>query len=350
MSSRVFKLLIINYSMNLANPVFSHQFDVVAALKRSFPEIMVITREYPSSKNIEIKISRSRWREGKHFVNLCFFYVSLVIALVKFRPKIVFYHMTEVQAALASPILKFLRIRQILWYAHKSNSIWLRIAYIFCDGIVTSTKGSNPLRGNKVHCIGQGIDEKKFKMRVKRRAKTKYIHIGRNDMSKNLLAISEAIISCFSGREVFLDHYGQSLDDKSPDSMNYHSELKALVARNNWITVHPSIKRENIRAVLEKHDVFIHAFQGSLDKILIEAVISGIPVLTVNEEFIKTFGKWDKSYLDVSLQNELKAFIAMSDELIVDICIKRQAEAIRLFGLEAWTAKLTNVLLPPSKI
>jgi hypothetical protein len=44
--------------------------------------------------------------------------------------------------------------------------------------------------------------------------------------------------------------------------------------------------------ILNSHDVFVHAYEGSLDKALIEATLAGIPVITANREYIRIFGSW----------------------------------------------------------
>jgi len=335
--------------MNTANPVFSHQSDVVWTLKTYFPQIFVLTGQNTAEATSGLRTLEFRWQEGKNFRNALSFYLSIVNVLKTFRPDIVFSHMTEVQSALAAPILKLLRIRHVLWYAHKSNSIWLRIANLFCDCLVSSTKGSIPVDGDKVFLIGQGIDVGKFKANITPRKKTRFLHVGRNDASKNLYLISSTLLSFFRNKPFSLDHYGNSYDDNRLESLDYHSKLQFLVTENSQITLHPAIERNSLTDVFARYDVFIHAFNGSLDKVLVEAVISGIPVVTINQEFIQLFGKWSKHLESPSLYQELAAFMTESAESIARQSLDRQNLAIEQFGLENWTRKLIEVLLPDTR-
>jgi hypothetical protein len=336
--------------MNTANPVFSHQSDVVWKLKTHFPKIVVLTGERPEEQISELKIMEYQWQEGENFQNALYFYRALIDVLIKFRPNIVFSHMTEVQSALAAPILKLFRIRHILWYAHRSNSMWLKFARFFCNGIVSSTIGSIPITGKKIHLIGQGVDINLFRQNPKRRDKAKFLHIGRNDASKNLLNIVTTLLNYFPEERVLLNHYGKSFDINKPGSENYHLALDSFVSKNSWVTVNAAIKREHLRQVFDEHDVFIHSFQGSLDKILIEAVLAGIPVVTINQEFIDVFGAWGEQARNPNLGQELGAFLSENEYSIIQKCIDRQNRAINLYGLDAWTERLVKVLSPKVKM
>ena len=64
-----------------------------------------------------------------------------------------------------------------------------------------------------------------------------------------------------------------------------------------------------------KFDVFIHSFDGSLDKVLIEALAGGIPIVTTNLAFKEIFGSW-ATKIGATLNEELKSFLAMNEEEI----------------------------------
>jgi hypothetical protein len=71
--------------------------------------------------------------------------------------------MTSVQSAFISPITRIIRLRHYLWFAHTSNGIFLKVSRLLSNGIITSTPGSCPLKGNKVYPIGQSINSKNFR-------------------------------------------------------------------------------------------------------------------------------------------------------------------------------------------
>ena len=188
-------LLVFNYSMNSASQVFSHQRKVVTKLSKYFAHIDVITAETFQDSPIDgVNIYSTNWISGRKLKNIVNFYRISIPLLWKHRHGTIFSHMTEVQTFLSIPISKLLFIRHFLWYAHKSPSKYLTLAYPHLDGVITSTPGSCPISGNKVFPIGQAIEisltSEVFEM-PKTPPKSWY-HIGRIAPSKNIDRIIEA--------------------------------------------------------------------------------------------------------------------------------------------------------------
>ena len=86
---------------------------------------------------------------------------TIVYLLKKFT--VLFSHMTSVQSAFISPITRVIKLKHYLWFAHTSNGILLKVSRLLTNGIITSTRGSCPLKGSKVYPIGQSINSQKFK-------------------------------------------------------------------------------------------------------------------------------------------------------------------------------------------
>ncbi len=55
---------------------------------------------------------------------------------------------------------------------------------------------------------------------------------------------------------------------------------------------------------LQTYDCFIHSFQGSLDKTIVEATFLGLPVITINNEYRNIFGSWNLT--NKGMNNSLK--------------------------------------------
>ena len=122
----------------------------------------------------------------------------------------------------------------------------------------------------------------------------------------------------------------------------FNSEVKS-----GWLKFTPNIPRSSLPDVLQLYDCFIHSFQGSLDKTLVEATFSGLPVITINNEYRKIFGSWDLgvSAGSNSLENEAQQLFRL------DGC-KRQREVERRYGialeqheLNGWIERLVAILL-----
>jgi glycosyltransferase involved in cell wall biosynthesis len=256
--------------------------------------------------------------------------------------------MTSIQSTFISPITRLFRVKHYLWYAHTSNNLYLLISRVFTNGIITSTPGSCPIKGQKVFAIGQSVDSKVFNRKTKLETTiTKLIHVGRFDPSKNI----ESIIS--GVKQLRDDHPALKLTIVGSPSSDKFQEYMELVKTKfvtdvqlGWLIFTPGIERRKIPDELKRYDCFVHAFQGSLDKTLVEATLSAIPVATINNEYIKEFGKWDssKSNNDLSLTSELGCLLNLENTRIANEVDLRYEYAISKHDSEGWINRLVNVL------
>jgi glycosyltransferase involved in cell wall biosynthesis len=248
--------------------------------------------------------------------------------------------MTEVQSALIAPITKLLRIKHFLWYAHTSKSVYLRWCHFWLTGIITSTPGSCPISGSKVFPIGQGIDSNLFSV-LPLRAKfnrNNFVHFGRFDPSKNL---KEILTTCKTLRARGFDIKFKQIGSASTLEYQLDAEnLREAFNQQSWITFSPSIPRSLIPAELKSHSAFIHAYSGSLDKTLVEATMQGLPVITINPEYIKIFGSWS-GHPGPGLLKESETFLRADVALIQAEVDRRRAIAVTNHGLLNWTKSIS---------
>jgi len=332
--------------MNSSNPIFSHQFQIVKELSTEFQKITVITAEAPIDElptNIQVLVSK--WIPGKDLRNGFSFVSKFLKIILADRNFVIFSHMTEVQSSLISPISKVLRIKHYLWYAHASKSKYLKWNYFWVDGIITSTTGSCPIHGKKVHVIGQSIDKKIFiRQNHKSSNLKKLIHIGRFDSSKNIPELIRVVQNLRNeGKDLTLHIIGSA---SNTDNLEYQRKviqenLDNVVA--GWLTFSPNILRKNIPETLMNYDIFIHAFQGSLDKTVVEATFLCLPVVTLNKEFINEFGSWNTSSGAKNLQDELASLLNSSPSLIESTIESRLKNAIEMHSLDRWIQKIISI-------
>ena len=89
----------------------------------------------------------------------------------------------------------------------------------------------------------------------------------------------------------------------------------------------------------------MHAYKGSLDKTLIEATLAGLPVVTLNLEYLHIFGSWLPGNIDnVSLDTELNFLNEMDVVSRVSEVRRRQAIALSGHTLNSWAKKLSELL------
>jgi glycosyltransferase involved in cell wall biosynthesis len=295
-----------------------------------------------------VQVVSSEWKPGANLRN-GFSTVGLgILNIIRFRPGVVFTHMADLQAALLAPFIRILCIRHVFWYAHAHNSKYLRFASFFVNTLVSSSKGSMPIRSKKVHLIGQSIDLLLFKpTKVDIQMRGRYLHVGRIDSSKQIDLICQTYLNIL-GSELGsnLTFIGSLTNPKSKGYQSqifskYNNEISA--GKINFLTAVP---RASLPEIYSNYDVFIHAFLGSLDKTLLEATAVGLPVITVNPEYRREFGMW--SLVDskaLTLGEELLAFLKIDAEEILEELRLRIMLVSQSHSQEMWISKLLILLL-----
>jgi hypothetical protein len=333
--------------MDPTSQVFSHQIEVVELLSSYFDEIIVITgTQAPDLEIKNVRIVNLGWKPGRSLRN--FNQLLKVFPIVKsisgeYR---VFFHMTDVFAAFFSPYFRLKRKRQILWYAHAHQSKYLKWANKWVDSIVTSTPGSCPETGNKVIYLGQGVDHKFFAQIAFEQLKLDgLIHYGRFDRSKNIdQIISSVEFMRYQNSQISLRIIGTPLNNESQLWAREIESSWGYAIRVGWLTFSPAVNRRDIPQIIKENGVFIHAFQGSLDKTLIESTLLGVPVITLNKEYIKIFGSWSPNNSEISLVEEYQFMRALKNKDLISELNRRRQLAVQEHSIVQWVDKLVGEL------
>jgi glycosyltransferase involved in cell wall biosynthesis len=342
-------LLIFNYCMDLEDPLLSHQVEAVNELSKYFEKVTVITgrvglNEVP--KNVEILTSN--WVAG-HPIKSGIKFVILANNFIRRNKNIVvFSHMTEVQSAILAIPLRIYQIPHFLWYAHRHKSIFLTINHYFANGIITSTKGSCPIKSNKVFPIGQAINIGNFDLSHKKINHIQdLVHIGRFDQSKNITAMIQAVKEIKISKNLELT-FTQIGSPTTKLAKSYFTKTKGEFTQSmkeGWLRFQPSILRSEVPGALKKYDGFVHAYSGSLDKSIVEATFVGIPVLTTNPEYLEIFGSWSKQErVSVTLENEIEAILNLQMSDIMKEVENRRIIATQGHSLKNWACQISKIL------
>ena len=335
--------------MDIDSQVFSHQIEVVNLVAANFDKVKVLTAhsgKFQVAANVQV-IS-SNWIEGERVRSLFRFYKSFFHIICTGNISVIFSHMTSVQSAFTSPITRAIGIKHYLWYAHTSTNIYFKVSKLFCDGIITSTLGSCPAKGKKIFPIGQAIDSLKFAKKSRRNhLLSKFVHIGRLDPSKNLEEIIRVTnILRIRNPSITLEIIGSPSSEKHK---RYAKELIAMFSEekySDWLKFTPKISRDLIPEVLREKDCFIHSFQGSLDKTIVEATFVGLPVVTINAEYLEIFGSWSdyEAEEEVNLQVEARMLLELDISTLETEIEVRHKIAQAHHDLQRWIVNLVGIL------
>ena len=339
-------LLVLNYALDENSQVFSHQIEVVRKLADRFNRVYVITAARGLGQvpdNVEVIISK--WIEGKRFSNSLRFVRIFLKTFKKDKNIVVFSHMTEVQSFLISPFTRFCRIKHLIWYAHASRSLAMNFNRFLVNRIVTSTEGSCPYTGSKVVAIGQAIDENVFVFKQRKFTNPyRFIHVGRLDPSKRL----NEIIKTFT--KISSNNVHCSLTIVGDVSSNRYSKYTKMLREqvenlsdSYEIEILKPIPRKLLPGYLEDFQFFIHAFEGSLDKSIVEATMSGIPVLTLNSEYRKIFGSWS-NLSSSNLEEEFASILDLDGQSLRNELNRRYEIAKSHHSFESWIENIYILL------
>lgn len=340
------KLLIVNYAMDSGHPLLSHQQEAVHALSNEFDNVTVITGHVGENKTSpSVEIVSTSWNAGQNFRNVFRLLGKSLPLIIRGDFNSVFFHMTDLQCAILSPILRLRGKRQCLWYAHTSKSNYLWWSSLWVNLIITSTAGSCPIESKKVVPIGQAIDDSRFaKLSLAKLNLNRLIHIGRFDKSKQIEALIQAAIELREdNHQIELKLVGTPANEESKIWANDLFTRYRYQTERGWLKFEGSIPRNLFREKMQDSGCFFHAYIGSLDKTLVESTMLSVPVVTINPEYIKIFGSWCSSG-SVSLDSEYRAMRSLNfTELELEL-ERRHSLALRNHSLTNWINQLSQLL------
>ncbi|TSC68449.1 MAG: hypothetical protein G01um101466_450 [Parcubacteria group bacterium Gr01-1014_66] len=207
----------------------------------------------------------------------------------------VLFHQIPEYAVAAAPFLLARKKKRALWYAHKSITTSLRIAEKLVDHIFTSSPDGFRLPSKKVHFIGQAIHTDLFspadytaKEEMKKNCPFTIVSIGRIAPIKHyeLMVRACALLARTWTREWTLSFIGAPILARDHE---YLSALRRLIQDNGLahkIHFKGTASYAEIPEILRASDLFLNTSRtGSLDKAVLEAMSTGLNVLTANEAY-----------------------------------------------------------------
>ncbi len=201
----------------------------------------------------------------------------------------VFVHMNPEYVVLGGLFWRLTRKKIGLWYTHKSVDLKLRLAEKLADIIFTASARSFRLPSNKVKIMGHGIDIEKFQIPNSKFQIPKFIIItaGRVAPVKNLHILIEAAGVLKNKNFDFTIKIAGAPTLAS--GKDYFEKLKNSVKEKGLedkIIFAGPILYKNIPKFYADGDLFVNLSNtGSIDKAVLEAMASGLLVLTSNEAF-----------------------------------------------------------------
>ncbi|WP_423141288.1 glycosyltransferase family 4 protein [Parablastomonas sp. CN1-191] len=292
-------LLLLNLRVDRDDTALGFTTDWINELAKHFDAITVITMyrgKLAVANNVTVLSCglENGWSKPHR---VAVFYRRLFEALRLRRHDVCFAHMNALFLAMAGPVLKARGIPAALWYAHNHRSRILSTALFFADRALASTKAGFPISTPKLKVIGQGIDTRRFRPAEGPRpaGPLRLITIGRFAPVKQIdwmIAALARLRREEPGLPVSLAIIGEALG--APD----HAYVERCRALARELGVEDAIEWcgpvgfADVHLAYHRGDVFLSAGGSGLDKTILEAMASGLPVIAINPALAEPLGSF----------------------------------------------------------
>jgi len=315
------KLVLFNFEMDQKSQALAFAIDWINEIAKNIDKLYVVSlrcKEYKVRHNVEvICIKQDKKNKLQTILSI---WKALKYIHKKDRVDGYFVHMAHYFVPIIYPFAKFYNQKIVLWYAHKSVTISLKIANFFTDIVVTSTKQGYRIKTNKLKILSQGIDTNKFNFKNQHKNIKNIAVIGRISRIKNVKEIVESFTK-LDNDDLKLYIVGDIMGDKT-----YLKEIRE-VANNNVVFV-GSIPFNRLHEFYKNIDLTINLSDtGSLDKVIVESMAMGIPVITSNESAKELFKHLDNKgvfLIDKSQLKEKLNFILNHQDLINNDSLRKE--------------------------
>jgi len=200
----------------------------------------------------------------------------------------VFVHMNSEYVILGGFFWRLWGKRVGLWYVHKSVTALLRFAVLLVHHVFTTSRESLRLETSKRIETGHGIDTEQFTPTETIKDDTlRILTTGRVSETKRIAEMIDVVDRINTqGQKVLFSIVGEpvtSLDKEYLNSLRSDLERRGL---SGVVNFEGAISHDLLPEILHKSDVFLNLSKtGSMDKAVLEALSSGVPVVTSNEAF-----------------------------------------------------------------
>lgn len=294
------KILIVTQKVDKNDSVLGFFHSWITAFSGQFDQVIVIglsVGAYNFPQNVRV-VSLGK-EKGRGRIARTINFLRYIVALRKEYDG-VFVHMNPEYVALAGFIWRSMAKRVVLWYTHRSVNLRLHLAVFFSHAVYTASREGCRVQSNKVRTVGHGIDVELFS-RITRQAlpgkkeALSIVHVGRITQIKNCDTIIRAVSLVQKEirqpvRLVFIGAPATSEDEVYKQMLIKLVEEQNLV---NQVLFMGSVTHDTLPTFLAQADIMINAAPtGGLDKVVLESMAAGVPVVTSNTSFSALFGTY----------------------------------------------------------
>ncbi|MSR85301.1 hypothetical protein EXS71_02595 [Candidatus Uhrbacteria bacterium] len=272
------KLLVTIQAVDLDDPLHGFFHEWLEHAAKDFSSILVLalrTGRYALPKNVEVvplrpKGSRSRWQVVKTLWS---------ISVTRRQEYDVVFVRGDPQYVLVGAWLwRCLGKRIIFWYAHYRTT-WPMVIAAWFSHVVTSSvpEACSTHWVRSIQFLGQGIAQDRFAPSTEPRdsaVKLGMIVFGRVSKAKRIDEIIEDFLASQIFHRAELFFIGPAIDRVYVDRIR-----QLLVSHPEMHWDQEGVSYDQVPRILQSYDVMLNAYEASLDKSIIEGMMSGLIVI-----------------------------------------------------------------------
>jgi len=265
-----------------------------------------------------------------------------------------FAHMMPLFAILAAPLLRPRRVPMTLWFNHRSVTLRLRLAERLVDHVVTSSLEGFRLDSTKCVALGHGIDTDFFCPSTTVGAPAgpfTVLAAGRIAPIKGLDTVIEAVALTRSqcGVELRLRLVGEPATSDADYAQGLRRRIEAL-GLVDAVELPGAVRYDRMVEEYRAADVLVNLSPtGGQDKVVLEAMACGLPVVTSNDAFRELLGVSESLVVPdddaPALAAQLLWLLGLSTDERRALGAQLRSEVVRRHGLSRLVDRLLGVAI-----
>lgn len=342
------KLLIVTQVMDTNHPILGFFHRWVEEFAKSFTEVHVICLQkgacsLPDNVHVYSLGKEEGESNGKYLYR---FYKHFGHIFFTVRVHYVFFHMGAVFTIAAAPfslVRKLMKTKFYWWKTHGHIGIKERLSLLFMDRVYSASENSFLINTPKKHVIGHAIDTSVFTSASSNRKGI--VFAGRVMPVKRVEDVIETVAGLHAqGNTVDLRIVGPLPDDEYTKDLQNLCHTLDIAEYVEFVggVPHSQIEQElsSARVVVSPSDT------DSVDKVVLEAMSSGTPVVTTTEAFrelLSPHGLFVEKRDVQSMIEVVTTFLALPDSEYQALGVTLREAVHANHNIETLTQRIFNI-------